>query len=76
MHMKSANSSIKFTYEHSQQEVVFMDVVVHKKPRHRKDEDATLQTRTHAKLINPQTNNCTSDMTPTTPQYRQGCHNW
>lgn len=50
--MNSANSSIKFTHEYSQQEVVFLDVVVHKKAEHRDDD--TLQTRTHIKPTNKQ----------------------
>ena len=53
MHMNSANSSIKFTYKHSQQEVVFLDVVVHNKPGHREGEDI-LQTRIHIKPTNKQ----------------------
>lgn len=48
--MNSANSSIKFTHEYSQQEVVFLDVVVHKKAEHRDDD--TLQTRMHIKPTN------------------------
>ena len=51
-HMNAANNSIKFTHEYSQQEVVFLDVVVHKKTGHH--EGDTLQTRTHIKPTNKQ----------------------
>ena len=51
-HMNQANRSIQFTYECSQKEVVFLDVVVYKKDTH-KDGD-TLQTRTHIKPTNKQ----------------------
>ena len=51
-HMNKVNDSIKFTHEYSQQKVVFLDVVVHKKAGHH--DDNTLQTRTHIKPTNKQ----------------------
>ena len=51
-HMNSANSSIKFTHKYSQQEVVFLDVVVYKKAEHHNGN--TLQARTHIKPTNKQ----------------------
>ena len=51
-HMNSANSSIKFTHKYSQQEVVFLDVVVYKKAEHHNGN--TLQARTYIKPTNKQ----------------------
>ena len=49
--MNQANSSIKFTHESSQEEVVFLDVVVYKET---KQDDTTLHKRTHIKPTNKQ----------------------
>ena len=51
-HMNEANDSIKFTHEYSQKEVIFLDVVVHKKDTHRVGN--MLQTKTHVKPTNKQ----------------------
>ena len=50
-HMNEANSSIQFTHEYSQEEIVFLDVVVYKET---KDTTNTLHTRTHIKPTNKQ----------------------
>ena len=51
VHMNQANSSIKFTHESSQEEVIFLDIVVYKQI---KLDDTTLHTRTHIKPTNKQ----------------------
>ena len=62
-HMNEANDSIKFTHEYSQKEVIFLDVVVHKKDTHRVGN--MLQPK---HTSNQQTNNCTSEMIHITRQ--------
>ena len=54
-HMNRANGSIQFTYEKSQSEEVFLDVVTYKvKNRDTDDDTYTLNVRTHIKTTNKQ----------------------
>ena len=50
-HMNNANGSIQFTHEFSQEEIVFLDVVVYKDS---KNNNSTLHMRTHIKPTNKQ----------------------
>ena len=50
-HMNNANNSIQFTHEFSQEEIVFLDVVVYKDST---NSNSTLHTRTHIKPTNKQ----------------------
>ena len=52
-HMNRANRSIQFTHEYSQEEIVFLDVVVYKDTTKDKSTN-TLHTRTHIKPTNKQ----------------------
>ena len=52
VHMNKASHSIKFTHESSQEEVVFLDVVVYKDTT--KQDNTTLHTKTHIKPTNKQ----------------------
>ena len=52
-HMNRANSSIQFTYESSQEQAVFLDVVVYK-DKETNNENKTLHTRTHITPTNKQ----------------------
>ena len=53
--MNRANGSIQFTYEKSQSEAVFLDVVMYKvKNRDTDDDTYTLNVRTHIKPTNKQ----------------------
>ena len=54
-HMNRANRSIQFTYEKSQSEAVFLDVVTYKVKDHNTTDDTyTLNVRTHIKPTNKQ----------------------
>ena len=63
--MNRANGSIQFTYEKSQSETVFLDVVTYKVKNCNTDDDtSTLNVRTHIKPTNKQLYVCEDSYHP------------